>query len=207
MLGRARSTVAAGAALAALVVGCRGGAEDREPLATEGRPPSLRGVDFETRTYPGALCGDLAIDLPPPPATVEVRDGRSEPWGAAADAGLAVHLVGVADLTGDGNGEAAVQVTCSSGGSLREDRVVVYAPTDEGPVQLAVVGQPADRAAAGLAPELVGAAIDAGRLVLTWARWAEGDPHCCPSGADSYALRWDGTAFAVVDGPTPGPVG
>ena len=197
------------AALVALgAAGCSDDGVDREPLATEGRPPSLRDVDFATRTYPGSVCGDgLVVDLPAPPPTIEVVDGRSEPWaGPAGAASLVVDLVGVADLTGDGNGEAAVQVTCASEGSLREDRVVVYAPTEDGPVELAVVGQPPERTEAGAAPELVGAAIDAGRLVLTWARWADGDAHCCPSAAESYALRWRDDRFVVVDGPTPAPL-
>lgn len=195
MLGRCRWIVAL--ALLASAAGC-GSGDGREPVSVGAEPGVPTEADVVDRPYPGAVCDDLAVELPAPPPTIAVADGRSQPWGSPVRASLEVGLAGTGDLTGDGQPEAVVVATCGTEASLREDRIVVLR---DGEV-LAVIAQPAERTEAGVAPELDRVEVIDGRITAAWSTWDADDAHCCPSAATAYVLAWDGSAFEVVDGPT-----
>lgn len=194
MLGRCRSIVA-GAVLVLGVASCGAG---EEPVSAGAEPGVPTEESVGSRSYPGSVCDDLAIDLPSPPATIEVEDGRSESWGSEVRASLEVELAAVDDLTGDGVAEAVVVATCGTEASLREDRIVVLR---DGEV-LAVVAQPPERTAAEVPPELDRVEVADGRITAVWSTWEPDDAHCCPSATTAYVLAWDGSAFDVVDRPT-----
>jgi len=198
VLGRRPSIVAGALLLFGGAAGC-GASEGPEPVAAGAEPGVPTEADVLDRTYPGSVCEDLAIELPAPPSSITVTDGRSEPWGSEVRASLDVSLAGTDDLTGDGEADAVVVATCGTDASLREDRLVVLGGD---PLEVvAIVAQPAERTAAGVAPELDRVEVDDGRVTAGWSSWEPGDAHCCPSATTVYVLAWDGEAFAVVDGP------
>jgi hypothetical protein len=175
------------AALVALSGGASGTA-GAGPAAPAPVDDTVRDVDFSGLAQPGTTCAEgLRIA---PPRRIAVDEGES----GLLDLGRLTRLevdddVAYGDLDGDGAEEAVVHTVCAYGANGAQDTVQVWAIDDNEPVLVDTLGEPSTRVTGPLPPALVDAAVDDGELVLTWTRYGEDDPNCCPGG--ETALRYE----------------
>ncbi len=89
--------------------------------------------------------------------------------------------VAYGDLDGDGSDEAAVHVVCSFGANGADDSIQVWSVSNGSPAIVDTLSEPPARLAGPLPPAVKRVAITDGEVVVTWTRYADGDPECCPS--------------------------
>jgi hypothetical protein len=184
------------AALVALSGGASGTA-GAGPAAHTSVDDTVRDVDFSGLAQPGTTCAEgLRIA---PPRRIAVDEGES----GLLDLGRLTRLevdddVAYGDLDGDGAEEAVVHTVCAYGANGAQDTVQVWAIDDNEPVLVDTLGEPSTRVTGPLPPALVDAAVDDGELVLTWTRYGEDDPNCCPGGETALRYELDDGALDQV---------
>jgi hypothetical protein len=184
------------AALVALSGGASGTA-GAGPAAPTPVDDTVRDVDFSGLAQPGTTCAEgLRIA---PPRRIAVDEGES----GLLDLGRLTRLevdddVAYGDLDGDGAEEAVVHTVCAYGANGAQDTVQVWAIDDNEPVLVDTLGEPSTRVTGPLPPALVDAAVDDGELVLTWTRYGEDDPNCCPGGETALRYELDDGALDQV---------
>ncbi|MFP3902209.1 MAG: LppP/LprE family lipoprotein [Acidimicrobiia bacterium] len=194
-----RPALAGLALLAAVIAAASNGqvsgataAPDAGATAGEGAA-SIHDVDFFQVAVPGSVCGEgLRFDEP---RVIPVRSGRSPVLDLTRLTQVAVDpTVAYADLDGDGDDEAVVRVSCTFGANGIEDSVHVWALGPDGqPVHVGGVGEPDESVTGALPGTVAGVAASDGVVEVTWTRYAEDDPNCCPS-------QHTTVAYGLVDG-------
>lgn len=196
--------VGLGMAIALLVaVGDGGGSGVADAAGTNAAASDIRSVDFGEVPPPGSACSEGLRFTPP--ATIPVAAGRSPVLDIARFTRLEVDPdVTYGDLDGDGADEAAVHVVCSYGANGAEDTVHVWRLQDGRPQHVAGVGEPPASVTGPLPSAVEGVRVVGGRVEVTWTRYADDDPHCCPSGSATVAYELDGDRLARVGSPVDG---
>jgi hypothetical protein len=203
---RASWLALAGLGLAAAVFAASNGGRSSLPAdaaatttasgATEA-PADIRTVDFGGVAPPGSACAEGLRFTPP--AAIPVDRGRSPVLDIGRFTQLEVDPdVAYGDLDGDGDDEAAVHVACNYGANAAEDTVHVWTLSRGRPVHVASLTEPPRSVTGPLPPAVADVAIEAGRVEVTWTRYADGDPNCCPSGLTIVGYELDGDRLARV---------
>lgn len=211
MRGTSRSRASwlglAGLGFAAAVFAGSGGGRSSQPAdasptgaATADAPADIRAVDFGDVAPPGSACAEGLRFTPP--AAIPVANGRS----TVLDIGRYTRLevdphVAYGDLDGDGDDEAVVHVVCGYGANGAEDTVHVWAERGGRAVHVASLTEPPRSVTGPLPPAVDDVAVDAGRIEVTWTRYAGGDPNCCPSQLTTVTYELDGGALGRVGKP------
>ena len=188
----------AGLGVMAALVALAGNAQPAEPVdaAVSQETPSeiVRAVDFSTVAQPGASCTEALADSEISPRRIPVERGASQ----LLDETFLVRLevddeVLYGDLDGDGDDEAVVHAVCNYGANGAEHTVQVWTVNVRVPVLVAAVSDAPAHVAdeSDLPPAVHDVAIDGSELLVTFTRYADGDPHCCPSGQTTVAYELD----------------
>lgn len=149
--------------------------------AAPGAGASIRDVDFAEVAVPGTVCREgLRFSRP---LEIPIRSGRSPVLDLARMTQVMVDPdVVYADLDGDGADEALVRVSCTFGANGIEDSVQAWTLGPDGePVNVASVSEPAEEITGALPGTVARVAPADGAVEITWTRYAEDDPNCCPS--------------------------
>jgi hypothetical protein len=144
--------------------------------------PDVRSVDFAAVAQPGAACADALPGAAP--RLIDVEGGASQLLDDRSFARLEVDGdVLYADLDGDGDDEAVVHAVCAYGANGVQDTVQVWALNGRLPMLIdTVTGPPADVAdESELPPTVHDVAVDGDELLITFTRYTDDDPNCCPS--------------------------
>lgn len=161
----------------------------------------IRLVDFGQVPQAPELCseGIDAEELVSLPA-IELTEGVSDSLDSLNLSHLEVLGEVYGDISGDGADEALVHTVCQYGASGRQHEVQVWQAVDSVPMPVAVVPEPGAEVTGPLSPDVSDVEVDDGRLLVTWTRYAEGDPNCCPSGEVTLAYQLDGSGGLVTLG-------
>jgi hypothetical protein len=190
------------AALLPLAVGCTSDS-DAANSANTVVPPApkadVHSVDWRNASY-SVGCLDLGGPANQQvPVTLTNGSGSTAPvnwFGTPVKLDVAVKSVQFGDLTGDGQDDAVVQLTCTpheSNGVAEE--IQVFGPGSE------LLGTPALRntTGSGFAPAIETLKVAGGRITGTAAYWSATDPHCCPSQTKPFTFTWDAQRSAFVE--------
>jgi hypothetical protein len=178
----------AGLGVLAVVASISGGASHAQPVEAASRsaaavasnPRAIRSVDFGNVAQPGEACSNGLRFAPP--GQIPVKGGHSQVLDLARLTQLVVDPdVAYGDVNGDGVEEAIVHVTCTYGANGPEDSVDVWSLDGDDPVQVAGLDAPSSALESDLPPTVDSVGTSHGRVVVTWAAYADGDPFCCPS--------------------------
>lgn len=173
--------------LAALVAGTSGAQVSGAVPAVTDSPvaavsgPGIRDVDFSSVAVPGSVCRE-ALRFSQP-SEIPIDRGRSPVLDLARMTQVTVEPdVVYGDLDGDGADEAVVRTSCTFGANGVDETVLVWSLDERGrPVPVAEVGEPDPSVTGELPGRVVDVAVDRGALDVTWTRYADDDPNCCPS--------------------------
>jgi hypothetical protein len=177
--------VLAGLGVMAALVALASDAQPTQPAgaAVRDETPSevVRSIDFTTVAQPGGGCTEA---LPDAPRLIQVEHGESRLLDEQALTRLEVDgdaLYG--DLDGDGTDEAVVHAVCNYGANGAQHSVQVWTVNVRVPKLVATIsGAPDDVADdSDLPPAVHDVELDGSELVVTFTRYADDDPHCCPS--------------------------
>ena len=168
------------------------------PLAQKESP--IRKIDFANRTYVGP--DDFA-------ETFTLKNGE-KPFVRGEENGIDLSNVSYADITGDGQEDAIVEIGVLTGGSANPSLVFIYTLKNGAPKVLwSFIG--GDRAEGGLKDiyeqngKLVVELFGVAKLVNnSWRATVPKDKErglCCPTIYTRTVLRWDGKRFATVGSP------
>ncbi len=160
----------------------------------------IRAVDFGEVAPPGSACAEGLRFTPP--AAIPVANGRS----TVLDIGRYTRLevdpnVAYGDLDGDGDDEAVVHVVCGYGANGAEDTVHVWTQRGGRTVHVASLTEPPRSVTGPLRPALDDIAVDGRRIEVTWTRYADDDPNCCPSELTTVTYELDGGTLDRVGRP------
>jgi hypothetical protein len=191
---------------AAVFAGSSGGRSsqvaDASPTGpvTADAPADIRAVDFGEVAPPGSACAEGLRFTPP--AAIPVANGRS----TVLDIGRYTRLevdpnVAYGDLDGDGDDEAVVHVVCGYGANGAEDTVHVWTQRGGRTVHVASLTEPPRSVTGPLRPALDDIAVDGRRIEVTWTRYADDDPNCCPSELTTVTYELDGGTLDRVGRP------
>jgi LppP/LprE lipoprotein len=191
---------------AAVFAGSSGGRSsqvaDASPTGpvTADAPADIRAVDFGEVAPPGSACAEGLRFTPP--AAIPVANGRS----TVLDIGRYTRLevdpnVAYGDLDGDGDDEAVVHVVCGYGANGAEDTVHVWTQRGGRTVHVASLTEPPRSVTGPLRPALDDIAVDGRRIEVTWTRYADDDPNCCPSELTTVTYELDGGTLDRVGTP------
>lgn len=207
---RSHNTPLALAGLGALAVlaSMSGGASDAEPVEAAGRvpaspatePQAIRSVDFGSVAQPGSTCRDGLRFTPP--VQIPVQQGQSQLLDLAELTQLFVDpAVAYGDVDGDGSEDAIVHVTCTYGANGAEDTVSVWSLDGDDVVQRASIDGPPSDLGSDLPPAVQAVEASGSDVVVTWSRYAEGDPRVAPSGQAEVTYELDGDELTEVGDP------
>ncbi len=152
------------------------------------QPDAIRSVDFRNFSYPwpkGYTAGTFALVDGAVPL-------ERNPQGALTNIGVSIGEIQYGDLTGDGEDEALIFMTLTTGGSAIPGLVYIYQMRKAGPVLLWEF-ETGDRADGGLRD----IRIKKGRLVVELNSPEDSYGDCCPTKYVRTVYRWRSTAFAV----------
>lgn len=196
--------LALGVSLGALAIGCRGGgggggtdatATPRITAAatTPTLPPQAAATKPSARATPVSGASDIRNeDLAAQPGVLEVL--------AVVPGQRTVGETVYSDLTGDGVEEAVANI--NSGGTAGHIAVFVFGYVDGQVRELLREEGSGD----GYMGHLQGG-VEAGRLVVQWPMYRQGEGNCCPSGGLRVRrYTWDGAALVLATdevGPRP----
>lgn len=208
---RSHNTPLALAGLGALAVlaSMSGGASNAQPVEAAGRalpaspasdPQAIRSVDFGSVAQPGSTCRDGLRFTPP--GQIPVSDGQSQVLDLAELTQLIVDpAVAYGDVDGDGSEDAVIHVTCTYGANGAEDTVSVWSIEGDEVVQRASIEGPPSGLGSDLPPAVQAVQASAGEVLVTWSKYAEGDPRVAPSQQAQVAYELDDDELAVLGEP------
>jgi LppP/LprE lipoprotein len=191
---------------AAVFAGSSGGRSsqvaDASPTgpAAADAPADIRAVDFGEVAPPGSACAEGLRFTPP--AAIPVANGRS----TILDIGRYTRLevdpdVAYGDLDGDGDDEAVVHVVCGYGANGAEDTVHVWTERGGRTLHVASLTEPPRSVTGPLPPAVDHIAVEGRRIEVTWTRYADDDPNCCPSELTTVTYELDSGTLDRVGMP------
>jgi hypothetical protein len=199
----------AGLGVMAALVALSSNAQPTRPADASVRDDAAAGaihaVDFTTVAQPGSACADALEDAPP--RLIAVESGASQLLDTDSLTQLEVDAdVLYGDLDGDGADEAVVQAVCNYGANGAQATVQVWTVDRRLPVLLDTITAPPSEAAGELIPGVSGVALDGTEISVTWTRYTDDDPNCCPSEQTVVRYALDGDELATVGRPVTGPI-
>jgi hypothetical protein len=135
--------------------------------------------------------------------TLADGEGTSAPvdwFGPPTGIGVSLKSVAYGDVTGDGQDDAVVQLSCTPAESNGQvDEIQVFGPGAE------LLATPAVPNVNGsdFAPAIKTLAVENGRITGTAFQWKADDPHCCPSQTLPFSFTWNAARAAFDATPTP----
>ena len=154
------------------------------PTATQTKPDDpIRSIDFANFTYPWVK------DLGDPRNRFTLSNGELPPrrnqQGIIQNMGVSLERVEYGDVTGDGQDEAVIILTFTTGGSATPHAVYVYARHDD-ETKLLWSGAMGDRADGGLQKVYA----QDGQLVVERFSPVENKGDCCPTHFTRTRYEW-----------------
>ena len=181
-----------GMLLVTLLGACDSGAGTRSAAVVPPAPKAdVHTYDWRSASYNVSCPGLGAPANQQVAVTLAGGKGQSTavPWfGPSVPIDVALVDVTYGDLTGAGQDDAVVHLTCNPHGSDGvADEVQVFGPGAE------LLARPVLRNPSGsdFAPAIRTLRVAGGQLTGTASYWGPTDPHCCPSQTGPFAFRWN----------------
>jgi hypothetical protein len=182
-------------------------AVEATPVAEAPSSFTIRDVDFARAAQPGGTCDEGLADAVP--AAITLDRGESDLLDPRTVTRLEVDAaVGYGDLDGDGREEAVVHAVCHYGANGTQDTVQVWtAARGERRLLDTIAGAPdAVAESSAFPPGVVAVAVDGDEVVVTFTRYGDDDPHCCPSRQTEVRYQLEGGDLESVGRPRTRPV-
>jgi hypothetical protein len=167
--------------------------------ATIAPPPSkadVHGIDWRSASYSVACRGLGGPSDQQVSVTLADGTGASAPvdwFGPPTRIDVTLRNVSYGDVTGDGQDDAVVQLSCTpveSNGQV--DEIQVFGPGAE---LLATPTVP-NVNGSDFTPAVKTLAVENGRITGTAFQWKADDPHCCPSQTLPFTFTWNASRSA-----------
>lgn len=196
------SLVTSGLAPAAPGAGAPGEVPDQLTRVVSDR--AIRLMSFGDLEQPPEVCGEgLSDEVAASLESIALSGGESGTIDELNFTELSVSdEVLYGDIDGNGVDEAIIHATCTFGANAREHSIQVWEIGDGVADIAATVPAPGEDVRGPFEPDVISKAFaDDGALEITWTRYEDDDPHCCPSGEVTTQYRMVGDEVITVGEP------
>lgn len=156
----------------------------------------MHGIDWRSASYSLACRGLGGPSDQQVSVTLADGEGASAPvdwFGPPTKIDVSLRSVSYGDVTGDGQADAVVQLSCNPAESNGQvDEIQVFGPGAE---LLATPTVP-NVNGADFTPAVKTIGVENGRITGTAFQWKSDDPHCCPSQTLPFSFTWNAARSA-----------